>query len=158
MRFVSQLDFNAYLRATLTIALSSWWKVALYVALIVFSFFNMHILLYKLLFAGCTILIPAVFFYLVWRNFRKNPLIGEKLQFELDESRLFIQGETFELTRPWNQVYKISQTSRFYFFWITKRLAIPVIATEITSEKREIIQQILNANTSVRNDLTRDEN
>jgi hypothetical protein len=157
IHFSSRLNFKEYLRATIAVALDSWWKISLYFVLVVFTFFNMHILLYKLLFIGCVVVIPLTVFYLAWQNFKKNPLISEELVFDLDSLSLKIKGESFELNRSWNEVYRVSETPRFCFFWITKRLTVPVMSNALNQAQKNRIKEILADFPTVKNDLSREE-
>ncbi|MFM9983709.1 MAG: hypothetical protein ACKVOK_00655 [Flavobacteriales bacterium] len=113
----------------------------------------MHILLYKLLFIGCVVVIPLMVVLLARQNFRKNPLISEELAFDLDMLSIHIKGESFELKRSWDEMYRVSETPHFCFFWITKRLAVPVLSSAINAQQKLSIKEILAGFPTVRNDL-----
>lgn len=154
IEFSSRLNFREYLLATVSLTLDHWWKITLYVLLILFSFFNMHIMLYKLIFVGCVVVIPATVLFLAWQNYRNNPLIREEIKFNLDSSHIEMKGESFELKRGWEEMYRVSESSRYCFFWITKRLAIPVLSSAINTETRTQIREYISAYPGVKNDLS----
>jgi len=98
------------------------------------------------------VMFPLLTYFNAKRFYKGNPRLGETIEYQFEQDRLLVIGESFSSQYTWEKIYKVKQVKNWVLIYHSKQMANIISKKDLWPSNIDALKEILDTH-KVKNNL-----